>query len=284
MMTTKLHPFEKAGLGKSPFRVVAFTVKRGPITTVSNGVTVSVGSPGQPMGSCHFCGTGIANVYVIESSDGVRSDVGCECVNKTSDVGLTTTVKKMKRDHDRTLRQKRKVAKREAQAVKSAADADAFIAEIDGLKEALETDHYIIRDIAAKLKYWGSISEKQIELIFKIADQKKQRDEQVFISVPIEDGRQTVVGKVVSAKWTMVGTSWNPVDVLKAMIIVDTPEGQWKTWGTIPASITDKFPIDTAANIKGSMVQFDAKLKLATNDNTMSFYSRPTKGKLLEVE
>jgi hypothetical protein len=90
-----IHAFEKAGLGQAPFRLVGFREERGPkIISQHGGVTLTAGAPGQPMGSCRFCGTGIANVFEILSADGKHFDVGSECVHKVGDAGLKKAVNK----------------------------------------------------------------------------------------------------------------------------------------------------------------------------------------------
>lgn len=90
-----IHKFEAAGLGKAPFYVVGVEEKRGPlITRHSDGTEIHVGAPGQPMGTCDFCGTGIAECWLIESSDGKKFVVGCDCVRKTADGGMIRTMKR----------------------------------------------------------------------------------------------------------------------------------------------------------------------------------------------
>ena len=111
--TVKVHVFEAAGLGKAPFRFVGMEHKVGPVN-LGGGLTC--GAPGQPMGTCDFCGNGIAFCYYIRSSDGREFIVGSECVRKTGDAGL-----------------KRKVAKLETQRRNEAADA-----RIERARETLE--------------------------------------------------------------------------------------------------------------------------------------------------
>ena len=82
---TSTHVFERAGLGVAPFRVVGVERRVGPITHDSG---LIVGAPGQPMGSCEYCGQGIALCFSIKSSDGRRFIVGSECVAKAGDNGL----------------------------------------------------------------------------------------------------------------------------------------------------------------------------------------------------
>lgn len=93
MEETFVHRFEQAGLGNAPFRLVDVVRKVGPIKMpLDGGAWAEVGSPGQPMGTCAYCGTGIAECCVIESADGRRFEVGNVCVGKTGDAGLKKVV------------------------------------------------------------------------------------------------------------------------------------------------------------------------------------------------
>ena len=76
--TNTMHPFEKSGLGKAPFRFVGHERKVGPIQVGF----MTIGAPGQPMGTCDHCGTGIADCYSVVSSDGNRFVVGSDCIEK----------------------------------------------------------------------------------------------------------------------------------------------------------------------------------------------------------
>lgn len=109
----KVHPFEKAGLGKAPFQYVGMVYQE-----ISHGQRV-VGSVGgcemttKPGGSCAFCGKYIVNMFDVESADGHRFHVGCDCIRKVGDVVLTkkvnADVKKMKakRESDRIAEARR---------------------------------------------------------------------------------------------------------------------------------------------------------------------------------
>ena len=68
------HPFEVAGLGKAPFRVLGAAERL---------FQVAPGEPVRAGGCCRYCGTGIRYACVIRSSDGRTFDVGRECVHKT---------------------------------------------------------------------------------------------------------------------------------------------------------------------------------------------------------
>lgn len=91
-MTVIIHKFEQVGLGKAPFRLIGMYEKRCSGQPDSRGITV--GYAGQPAGSCDYCGTGIANCFLIQSADGKRFEVGEDCVRKTDDTGLVDTVKR----------------------------------------------------------------------------------------------------------------------------------------------------------------------------------------------
>lgn len=82
---TKVHPWERAGLGVAPFRVVGVFVDIGPHVTEIDGIRTEIGSPGQPMGTCAYCSQGIAECWQIRSADGKKFIVGCDCVRRAYD-------------------------------------------------------------------------------------------------------------------------------------------------------------------------------------------------------
>lgn len=67
------HPFEIAGLGVAPYRVIGFDTCK---------FQACHGAPILPGTSCDYCGQGIMYVMRIEASDGKRFKVGCDCVMK----------------------------------------------------------------------------------------------------------------------------------------------------------------------------------------------------------
>lgn len=101
-MDEKIHKFEAAGLGKAPFVFLGYYEDRGGRKMeTATGLTVTVGSPGQPMGTCEYCGTGIAICCRIQSADGNVFIVGSDCVLKVGDAGLKVKVDKMKAEINR---------------------------------------------------------------------------------------------------------------------------------------------------------------------------------------
>ncbi len=92
MNDTAQHKFEAAGLGKAPFRVVGFEVKK---------FQACQGAPIQAGASCDFCATSIMNVYWVKGSglNDNRFKVGCDCVEKTGDRGLIRRAKNASSEH-----------------------------------------------------------------------------------------------------------------------------------------------------------------------------------------
>lgn len=83
-----MHVFEKAGLGKAPFRFVGYEHRT---------FTACQGAPVQVGGSCDYCGQGLSNFYFVMSADGKRFHVGPDCIGKTGDEGLKKVVKEQER-------------------------------------------------------------------------------------------------------------------------------------------------------------------------------------------
>lgn len=116
---TALHPFERAGLGKAPFRFVGLVEKT---------YVACQGAPVQPGGTCAFCGTGIRYVCIVKSADGRAHDIGTDCVHKLEDERNTND------EHAREIRRladKVKAAQRKLAADKRAAKAAAVTANLE---------------------------------------------------------------------------------------------------------------------------------------------------------
>lgn len=111
-----LHVFERAGLGKAPFRCVGF----------SEAVISYPDGSIQPSGCCAYCFTGIRYTCIIKSRDGRTFTVGSDCVAKTGDAGLLRSYKTLP-------------AVREANRAKARARDERVVAEWKALIEAPAT-------------------------------------------------------------------------------------------------------------------------------------------------
>lgn len=106
MMTADtIHIFERAGLGKAPFRFI------GASREVYQAIPGDPSCPIQPAGSCDYCGQGIFVQCRIRSSDGRTFKVGVDCCEKTGDEGLRRRAASVKRAHEREARKGREARK-----------------------------------------------------------------------------------------------------------------------------------------------------------------------------
>ena len=78
------HPFEKAGLGQAPFKLIRFEKKSG--------------------SRCDLCSQPLKNVFWIRGADGSQFRVGSNCVMKTPDYNLKNAIenkiKEVKRESE----------------------------------------------------------------------------------------------------------------------------------------------------------------------------------------
>ena len=82
----KRHDWELLGFGPAPYRLLA--VLECPDVVDLNNVPEDLRTAnalGVGLGSCQVCGHGIRECYVLESADGTRFVVGCDCVLKRDD-------------------------------------------------------------------------------------------------------------------------------------------------------------------------------------------------------
>ncbi len=158
-------------------------------------------------------------------------------------------------------------AKRKANLVASRLAAIRFLSANPQLHVALKgADHKIIRDIAKKLLQWGSVSQKQMDFVFKLRIEEIEKaalPAEVLIALP--EGRVEIQGKIISIK-EVAGFAYNSYD-LKVLVQVETPEGNFRAYGTLPSKIYEAE--------KGDVVKFTATFE--TKEPGFGFFKRPTK-------
>jgi hypothetical protein len=140
-MTDSLHPFERNQLGVAPFRYLRHERRVGPIK-LGDGMT-EIGSPGQPMGTCEHCGTGIADCFFIKSADGKIFYVGSDCVEKLYRESNKTATQKARDPIFQAIRkEKNRIAKeqRHAKEEKRIKEGLAFAEEHADELKAILTD------------------------------------------------------------------------------------------------------------------------------------------------
>lgn len=103
-----VHPFERAGLGKAPFRFVGMVQQDlcygeailSRVEFQATGVLMTT----KPGGSCAYCGTYIVQMFNVKSADGRTFHVGSDCVAKTGDKKLIDAAKVAQRKRDAVKR------------------------------------------------------------------------------------------------------------------------------------------------------------------------------------
>lgn len=155
------------------------------------------------------------------------------------------------------------------------------------LAAALRTPHGIVRDIADKLDRYGRMSEAQRDLVMKLAGQHAAEKANAGTVLA---GRQTITGTVLSAQWR---DSYSG-STAKALVLVDTPDGPVKLWGTIPSILVDLIAdrsrtvsvrnghysqeAGTLSAARGATLTFTGTVEPSRDDNAFGFWSRPHGG------
>ena len=136
---------------------------------------------------------------------------------------------------------------------------------------ALKLDHYITRSIRAQVLRGRDLSDKQIALVLKLAEDAQERTEEARVAAPSREERMVVEGEVVGLKVheTAYGTS------LKMTVKVTEANGVWLCWGTVPS--------DLPGNLRGCIVRFTARLKLSDTDESFAFFKRPSKASIVRL-
>lgn len=248
-------------------------------------------APTQPGTCCDHCGTGINHVFWFVSADGNRFKVGSSCVEKSGDSGLKnqikTEVKRIQKEQRAARKEVKNLAKRLARRVANWGSVRARLRSNPDLSRLLRVDNRITADVRTRFLEWGTLSDAQEELLYKLEKQneaykaRKQADEE-RTWIPVPDGeRLQVEGTVLSTKLqdTMYG------EILKMLVRVDTEEGSFKLWGSVPQALWYREYRDGSiehTDIKGKRVRFTAKLKRSDKDPEFGFFSRPTKAELVK--
>ena len=216
-------------------------------------------------GKCGVCGARFAMGEVwqhVETMDFVH--IGHDCAEKYDLVSGTnwTALQDMR---DRSL----KAQKTAARNIKRKA---AMALQYPGLEAALKTDHRIVKDIASRYEDGVTLSEKQVELVFKLANQvatRATRPEEAHVNAP--EGRVVARGTVVSKK--VHESEFG--QCLKMTVKIMTPEGSWLAWGTVPSGLNPEI---------GATVEFTGTFTRSTDKPFFAFFKRPSKASLIPAQ
>lgn len=121
-----MHPFEKVGLGKAPFKFVGMVsqdLRYGEaILNRAEYEKTGIAITTKPGGTCDYCGTYIVQMFKIAGADGKTFKVGCDCVAKVCGSG------------ERVSRDVKQAAKAHASKVRKAREASKGALDLDWLE------------------------------------------------------------------------------------------------------------------------------------------------------
>lgn len=130
-----VHPFEKAGLGKAPFKYVGQVhqdISYGMANIQIQGPNGPICCQTKPGGTCDFCGTYIVDMFRIKSADDKTFIVGSDCLLKTwrdREPGTTPIEGEAKAARDiRESKTKKRHAAEDRRTAKAKADLEAHAA------------------------------------------------------------------------------------------------------------------------------------------------------------
>lgn len=156
------------------------------------------------------------------------------------------------------------------------ANADlAFMAD-QSATEA-RSENYFVRDVAAKLRRYGELSERQIGAVRNALERDAKREEDRRNSPPEPTAVRIpadYLGRTVTVEATILGAKYVDSDFgsnLKALLQVNvTPATAFKLWSTVPAKETH-----VIEELKGKRVRWTGNITQAPNDPTFGYLSRP---------
>lgn len=223
---------------------------------------------------CDICGAHFVHgAVLVHAPTGKAITIGGQCLSTIAQVAHLTAGQKL-------YAAKRAHTKRER-----AGKLRTLLSENPGINAALKTDHYITQSLRSSALQWGSMSEKQVALAFKIQkDEAEKPAEAPTIAMPVTDERITVTATILGTK--MVDGFYGETE--KMLIRVEGEGGSWKGFGTCPAKITDaQFAEDRRRKdldmdgcwpqIKGTVITFTALFEPSSDDPAFGFFKRPTK-------
>lgn len=127
------HPWQDLGLGRAPFVCVGYFDLPSKALLTQNPEAYNAAMRNVPqgygVGTCKVCGQAIMMNCMINSADGRKFVVGCDCVLHTYEARLISVVEKLKKTR---MRKKRA----EAKAAKIQKRIDAVAAELDRQRKA----------------------------------------------------------------------------------------------------------------------------------------------------
>lgn len=222
-------------------------------------------APEARMYRCTHCGVHIRYHAMLQHTNGQVIYVGQTCLDNRFALESKAQFDALRKAAELDRKAQRIVAA----AAECLATLDLSPAAAEFLTDKKGTEgHYIAKDIRAKLYRYGSISQKQADLVAKlIVDMERraaERAERDANATMPPTGRQDITGTVLSTKWQENDFGGS----LK--MLVDA--GTYRLWGSVPGNIS----VD-----KGDVVKFSATVE--AKEVGFGFYKRPTRAEVVST-
>ena len=213
------------------------------------------------LGCCSICGASFVYGDVwLHVPSGEHLHVGHNCADKYQMLAN-------RGDWQAANGLAREASARKAAAAVKAEERERFLAGFLGLREALEVKHEIVADIAARFVRYGSMTEPQVKLVMKLADEARTpRPEEAHVPAP--EGKVTFRGTVVATK--VYDDDWG--ESIKMTVKVQESGGCWLAWGTAPSSMLSA--VLNNGGLRGHAVEVTATLRRG-RDAHFALMSRP---------
>jgi len=147
-----VHKFEKAGLGKAPYRFLGVSEHK---------FQAAPGEPIKPGGSCDYCGASIMYAAQLQGACGARFKVGCDCALSAGGAGMQKRVEDWQKKHERELRKARKAAKAAAMRERFA----SLLERLDGMSARPGFPGMFAESVAGQIRSGKAPSPRQLEVI-----------------------------------------------------------------------------------------------------------------------
>lgn len=154
-----------------------------------------------------------------------------------------------------------------------------FLGQNEGLAGMLNCEHYIVQDIKNKLHRYGSISERQIALVEKLAKEAIERDEKKAAQA-LEPTVPVVTGKAITVTGIIVSTKMQDTQFGSTLKMVVKDDRGFRVWGTVPANIEGH---DDNSELRGIRIAFVCNVEASKDDESFGFFKRPRKCTMIEA-
>lgn len=220
-------------------------------------------------GKCTACGANFQYGAVWQHDmTGECIHLGHTCSDQVGMLADWSGLAAFRKQAAKERKAQRAEAKRAKMAQKRAEDAALWLSGRSDLAEALKLDHYILRDMADKLRRYGYLSDAQVKYALSLA-KEIQNPERTASFMPAPTGRVDFEGVIVAMKWQESKYG----NVLKWTVKMGSiMDGEWFAWVSAPAGVEAE---------RGDTVRMRATLERG-RDPHFAFGQRPTGGRLVK--